>query len=365
MTKEKLAKERSEWKTKFNRLERKAKEDEEELKSTKLLLEEKSSKVEQLEVTLQRMESEGAKMKEEWAEVERLANEGVARVRSEMTQTVVESEERHRAQLDSLQAELKKEQEQRRQLEEQVEELLENAGMIVPTPATSLAPASVKEARPKRLKQSQGQEEILAGALGLGDMASDDDLDDDDVEDGDESDTGDAPEKPRRASTGNSFAAFEELNSRLKAAKIELNTLRKSLSQSESFRERMADELGECRNAKEKLPLFEAKVRELTSENEEQALEIQALQEDIAEVRELYRSQLNVLIEEKTLRDSITSGAEEQKRESKLNAESVQNIPEAAASCAGRSDDDVESSVEAAVDLAASTRTAKNANHDE
>ena len=39
-------------------------------------------------------------------------------------------------------------------------------------------------------------------------------------------------------------------------------------------------------------------MRELTFENEQQALEIQGLREDIAEVKELYRSQLNMLLEE-------------------------------------------------------------------
>lgn len=284
---EKLAKERTEWKTKYNRLERKAKEDIDELKSTKLALEDRTAKVQQLEEKLLTMETEGAKMKEEWAEVERLANEGVARVRSEMTQTVVESEERYRSQLDALKTELQQEQDKRRQLEEQLDKLLDNAGMIVPP---TMQHSVSREAKPKKLIESQGQEEILAGALG-GFGADSDDESDEEVEE--------AVSGSNTNGRSGSFAALEGLTSRLKAAKVELEALRKSLTESERSREQLVEELGEARSAKEKLPLFEARVQELTAEKEEQALEIQALQEDIAEVRELYRSQINMLLDGK------------------------------------------------------------------
>jgi septal ring factor EnvC (AmiA/AmiB activator) len=112
---EKLSRERSDLKTKCNRFERTANELEGELKATKISLDEKSVRVKVLEEKLADMETEGAKMKEEWAEVERLANEGVSRVRSEMTVTVVENEERHRSQLDALEAELRQERDRKAQ----------------------------------------------------------------------------------------------------------------------------------------------------------------------------------------------------------------------------------------------------------
>jgi hypothetical protein len=62
-------------------------------------------------------------------------------------------------------------------------------------------------------------------------------------------------------------------------------------------REELVQVLAESRNAREKLPLFEAKVQELTKENEELSLEVQGLREDIVETREMYRTQLNVLLE--------------------------------------------------------------------
>ena len=81
--------------------------------------------------------------------------------------------------------------------------------------------------------------------------------------------------------------------------------MRTSLKESNESRQSMVEELGEGRHAKEKLPLFEFKVKELSQENREMELEIAGLKEDIADVRDLYRTQLNVLLEEKTA--SMTS----------------------------------------------------------
>jgi hypothetical protein len=92
---------------------------------------------------------------------------------------------------------------------------------------------------------------------------------------------------------------MEQLNQRLKASKVELDALRRSLNDSEAIRNSLVEELSVTRQAKEKLPLFEAKVHELTQENREKELELMGLREDIAEVRQLYRAQLNVLLEEK------------------------------------------------------------------
>jgi chromosome segregation ATPase len=102
-----------------------------------------------------------------------------------------------------------------------------------------------------------------------------------------------------QSSTGSSYAALEQLTQNLKAAKKELETLRKRLAESEKTKESLLEDLGESREAKEKLPLFEAKVKELMADNREKELEVRGLQDDIAEVKEMYRSQLNMLLEEK------------------------------------------------------------------
>jgi chromosome segregation ATPase len=296
---ETLSKERSELKTKYTRLERSMTEQEQELKQSKRIIEDQTVKVTKLETQLEEMEAQAEKRQDEYTKVERLANEGVMRVRSEMTQTVVESEERYRGQIDKLESELRVEHEKRSQLEKQVEQLLENAGMIV---APQAQESVRRETKPKKLRRAEGQAEILAGALGF-DSDTDDDEDDESLglpmDRGIQGDNG--------GGVGmNSFAALEQLTSRLKASKVELEALRRNLRESERVKESLVEELGESRSAKEKLPLFEAKVKELTQDNREKELEIQGLRDDIADVRDMYRTQLNVLLEEKVLEEKAS-----------------------------------------------------------
>jgi hypothetical protein len=277
---EKLARERSEYKTKLTRLERAAKESSDELKTTKALLEDKRERVKQLEDNIEKMEAERAKEQAKWAGIERLANEGVARVRSEMTLTVVESEERYRSQLESLQKELGQEREKRRQLEQQVSDLLDNAGMALSSP-TMNQQIVVKEAK---LKSTEGQANILAGALsGLGDDGNDSNDEADDNEDG---------HVHHNDNSHNSFAALEEMQNRFKAAKVELESLRQRLDETERVRDKLIEDLRDNNNAAEKLPLFEAKCRELTEENRQLSQEVDMLQEEMEEMRIIYRSQL-------------------------------------------------------------------------
>jgi len=306
---ESLSKDRSEFKAKLTRLERSVKERDEELAGSRKTIEEQTTKITKLESQLEKLEAEAEKRQEEYEKVERLASEGVAKVRSEMSQTVIESEERYRGQIEKLEADLKVERDKRTQLERQVEELLENAGMLVGGPE---APQAIrKESKPKQLRQSESQAEILAGALGLEDSDYDEDSNDeleDDLDAGSDSHGETAGNSAKRGGIS-SYAALEQLTSRLKTAQVELDSLRKSLRESEKTRESLVEELGETRHAKEKLPLFEAKVKELTEERREMELEIIGLREDIAEVKELYRAQLNLLLEEKaTQKENLSNG---------------------------------------------------------
>ncbi|KAL3910881.1 MAG: hypothetical protein SGILL_007513, partial [Bacillariaceae sp.] len=292
---ESLSKDRSDFKAKYTRFERMVKERDDELANAKKTIEEQTTRISKLESDLEKMADEGEKRQQEYEKVERLASEGVAKVRSEMSQTVIDSEERYRGQIHKMETELKTEKEKRTQLEQQVEDLLDSAGMIVPGPQ---APEAIrKEAKPKKLRQAEGQAEILAGALGLDD--SDDETDDEDDFGLERTASGDSGGLAGKRDSTTSFAALDQLTSRLKTAQVELESLRKSLRESEKTRESLVEELGESRTAKEKLPLFEAKVRELTAEKEEMELEIMGLREDISEVKEMYRAQLNVLLEEK------------------------------------------------------------------
>jgi chromosome segregation ATPase len=286
VSKEKLTKERNEFKSKFSLLERSAKDSEGELKLTKQALGERIAVIKILEGKIEKLEEDISKKQEQWNEVERLANEGVSRVRSEMTQTVVDSEERHRSQLDFMKKELNQEREKRRQLEQQVSGLLENVSMLVPT---SQEPALQIHTKPKKLKQSEGQAEILAGALGGLGRSHDADEDSDD-------DEGMLAHVGPQNGAGNSFAALAEMQSRMKATKQELEDLRKSLLESEKAKERLVIELRDGRNASEKLPLFEARCQELTEENRRLEMEVNVLTEEMDEMRLVYRSQLEAYL---------------------------------------------------------------------
>lgn len=282
---EKLSKDFLETKTKHGRLERLTKEQESDLADRQKAIDDMTAKIKRLEDKLQEMQIEAEKKQEEYEKVERLANEGVSKVRSEMSQAVLDSEERYRSQLEAMKEELKIEQDKRSLLEKQVDKLVENAAVIIPNPSKEF----VAEQKPAKLVKSEGQAQILSGALkGLGSLSDDDnETDDEDLE---------LP--PAQSSTG-SFAALSQLTQNLKTAKKELEALRKQLTESEKTRESLVEELGESRDAKEKLPLFEAKVKELMADNKEKELEIRGLQDDIADVKEMYRTQLNVLLEEK------------------------------------------------------------------
>ncbi|KAL7561059.1 hypothetical protein ACA910_011894 [Epithemia clementina (nom. ined.)] len=296
---EQFQRERNELKSKAQRLERQFKENDAELHRIKTTHEEQTKNLQLLQTRLSETEADHAKQKQEWDESQTIANGAVARVRSEMTQTLVEAEEQHVSQLDSIGKELRQEREKRKQLEEQVQGFLERAtGMVLPMESNGGMDERVKFQKnpPKKLGSGQGQAEILAGALnGFGD---DDDAEEDQISTGAENDDDDDLLKPMNGSSS-SFAALEALQSRLRVTKAELNTLRKSLEDSEKTREKLMAELAESRHARERLPVVEKMMESLTAENNEKTLEIQGLQEDIREVRELYRSQLNILIEEK------------------------------------------------------------------
>jgi len=286
---EKLSRERGEWKTKCTRAERVLKDVEKELATAKISLEDKINLCEHLEQERDELKSTNAKLQQQYSEVQQLANEGVSRVRSEMSQTVVEMEERHTSQLDSVKEDLRHQKDKCMQLENQLEKLVENEALLIPA---EMQPATLSNANPKKLVQSENQVDILNGALGG--------LDSDGEED----------EGAQMDSSNNagSFAALSEYASRIKSINAELTTLRQRLSDSEKVRAELVEELGETRVAKEKLPLFETKVVELTEENRRLNLEVQALEEDMNEIRTSYQTQINTLM---AVQDAATASAKE------------------------------------------------------
>jgi len=101
------------------------------------------------------------------------------------------------------------------------------------------------------------------------------------------------------SSASNSFAAMEQLTQNLSNAIQEIHTLRTQLQASETIRNKLQEEMKVAKSAQEKLPFFESKVLELTNTLAERELETKALHEDILDIKEMYRSQLDALLEEK------------------------------------------------------------------
>lgn len=312
---EKLTKECNDYKSDLNRTTRVSKERYEELIICKNLIEEQKVQLEKQETQIDEMETESRKRNEEYTEVERLANEGVSKVRSDMMKTVLESEERHQGQLKAIECDLTKEREKRILLDRQVEELLESSGvMVIPNPISSTTSLAEASSSVKKLRSAEGQADILAGAISSLDGDSEKAIDDIFMKE----------DQPQSAMS--SFAAMEQLSQRLKESKVELDNLRTAMESSERVRASLVEELSETRVAKEKLPLFQAKVQELANSDIEKDQEISALKEDISEIRNLYRSQLNVLLEEKAATLCEASEKVQHPGSIKLNLVTPENV---------------------------------------
>jgi len=280
---EKLTKARNDLVASDKRSQRLLKEKEEELASSQEAIEELTATIENLEAKLDELEDEGKKTKQELAVAERRAAEGASKVRNEMLQTVVDSEQRYQSQIEALEEELEAERQRRDNLEKQLDDLAQSVA------AAEFAHNSVmgegSPTKEKKLRSADNQASILHDTLAGFDT-------DDDDDEGDENGID-------KLDGRGSFAAMEQLSLGLKGAKVELEALRKQLTSSEETRESLLEELGDARQAVEKLPLFEQKVSDLTMEVNVKDLEIRALQDDIADVRFLYRTQLDSLLEEK------------------------------------------------------------------
>ena len=154
-------------------------------------------------------------------------------------------------------------------------------------------------------QSSSEQEQKLRGATNQASILHDTLL-------GMDSDNDDEEENEVVNMQGGSFAAMEQLSQGLKAARLELETLRNQLASSEESREHLVAELAEMRQAAEKLTLFESKVSELTMETNLKDMELKGLQDDIADVKFLYRQQLDALLEEKAAQPRLSATLEDE-----------------------------------------------------
>jgi TATA element modulatory factor len=294
---ETLTKECNEWKTKYGRLDRTSKDSEAELKQLQAEVFDKNEALQKLQHQHDGVVYKLNKLQVSHDDIERLSNESIARLRSDMTRTLVDNEERYRSQMEDMELQLQEERNQRSNLEVQLLEQQsyrgDNGAIQVPDIDASnnnvMPQAKINNGNENqhRLRNSEDQAEILAGALGGFDR------EDDDMNESDATESN----IPTYNGSMNSYAALEQLTSRLKASKMELSTLRTRLMESEKVRTELLAMVDESRIAREKLPLVEQRVQELTVENRDLQLEIQGLRDDIADVQELYRTQLNVLLE--------------------------------------------------------------------
>jgi len=295
---EKLVKELSQLRTNLSRLERRFASTNEELVKAQDKIKERDAVLHQLEAEAEALKEENAKARKLSSEAVAEADEFVVKIRSEMTKTLLFSEERCKAQVEALEREIREEREVKMSLESKLNDLAQST---VTKPLHNSwrgsSPESTKREELKKLQSTTEQADILQNALA--DFEDSDNEDDESsAEQVDNETSGEAPRAGERRSNS-SFAAMEQLSQGMKGARLELDALRKQLTASEETRESLMVELAEARAAFDKLSLFEAKVSELTREVDEKDLELQNLQEDIVEVRLMYRRQLDELLEEK------------------------------------------------------------------
>lgn len=302
---EKLSKERTELTTSLSRMERAGTEKDEGLAQLRSDIDEANATITELQESINQLEAQNNNLQQRCQDVEAEADETVTKIRSEMTDTLVMSEERYQSQIASLERKIKEEKDLAQALEAKLEDLVKSSSVMPLSNRAGAVTGAVKEAKQKKLQSATGQADILQSALAGFDDGGDESEDDigDDESAGEEDNFGGAPSS---AAGPGSFAAMEQLSQGLRGAKLELQALRKQLAASEETRESLVADLADARAASEKLPLFEAKVAELTEQVRMKDLEIQGLTEDLQDVKNLYRGQLDMLLE---------AAAEEKKEE--------------------------------------------------
>lgn len=293
---EKLTKERTELTTSLSRTERASTEKDEELAQLRSDIDEANATITELRESIKQLDAQNSELQQRCQDVEAEADETVTKIRSEMSDTLVMSEERYQSQVASLERKIKEEKDLAQALEAKLEDLVKSSSAMPLSNGTGAVTSVVKETPRKKLQSATGQADILQSALAGFDDGGDGSEDDtgDDESAGEEDNFGGSPSS---ATGPGSFAAMEQLSQGLKGAKLELQALRKQLTASEGARESLVADLADARAASEKLPLFEAKVADLTEQVRMKDIEIQGLTEDLQDVKNLYRGQLDMLLE--------------------------------------------------------------------
>lgn len=225
--------------------------------------------------------------KEQLTFAENSKNEEV-KAKHETVKKLRDTEDHYRDQLEAIETELRQEREERSSLETRLQALVTSAS-LEPLSTNSGGTTSKKKMN-RRLGEKVDQVDILQDTLlGLDDENSDDESSDEEAL---VDDTYQVKEK-------GSYAFMEQLSQALKVAKLEREALRKQLQESEERRSELENDSVRNGEAAATLPKLETELEETKRELKEKCLEIQGLREDISDVRQMYRAQLDALLEEK------------------------------------------------------------------
>lgn len=283
---ETLNKQKYEIEVELKQLHRSIKNKELELSTAQSRIIELNDALDNMDVDFNNATDELEKLRNQFTSFRTLAKANESKIRNELVVSLRESEERYNDHIESLEVDLRQEKDKRLLLEEKIKEI--NASTFMTSTNKGVTD---KKPRKRNLGGKDNQADILQSTLfGISGVES---ISDDENEDSIEN------ESSTHENTQGSFAFIEQLSQALKAAKSEKESLRKQLMDSEEKRTLLENESVLYKDASEKLPALEARVSELTKLNMEKDLEIEAVNQDIFEVRQMYRSQLDVLLEEK------------------------------------------------------------------
>lgn len=279
-----LTKEKNEMETKMKSLHRELQSKESELETANIRLSDISKSLSHANDRYEAAVKELDALQVDFKTLEQRYNDKESKIISEMTITLRESEERYNDHVDSLEVELRQEREMRQVLEEKIKDMIDEA-----SDAEILSPYSAAKSLPRNLGKADGQANILQSTL----MSIDgNDEEDDDTLSNNHNNIG-------MNSGANSFAFMEEMTQAVSTAKLEVETLRNQLDESHLRRSELESEL--------------TRIREHINDKD---MEIRALEDDIVEVRHMFRSQIDALMAKDTLSSkshekekAVTSGS--------------------------------------------------------
>lgn len=300
-----------------------------------------ASRIEELEDSLtsltdkyEDVTAELTKLTKDYEKLMTLRKKDESTVRNNMKEILRDNEVRYQEQVESLELQLRQECENRTELEGKVDSLMmnsESAGAVVTMTPTSSSIHHVKKEKVQRiLTNKSSPADILHNTLlGLGEDNNDvdDPVDEDDVTTVEDSSDSNSPTNDTTTNdtthdlnnNNGSYALMEQITQALKASKIERDSLRRQLEESEETRKKLLHELNENADASERLPVLQAEMVEIKRDLVEKDLEIRGLRDDIMEIRSMYRDQLSSLLEEKASGGGIGMGQQQSEAQVKNN----------------------------------------------